>query len=54
MAIKSEKLNFESTTGEMLAARLDLPAAQAGDNSTRQSPDRGLISNRLCESQRSR
>ena len=26
MAIKSEKLSFESTTGEMLAARLDLPA----------------------------
>ena len=28
MAIKSEKLNFESTTGEMLAARLDLPAGE--------------------------
>ncbi len=28
MAIKSEKLSFESTTGEMLAARLDLPAGE--------------------------
>ena len=28
MAIKSEKLTFESTTGDMLAARLDLPAGE--------------------------
>ncbi|MCH6588140.1 MAG: alpha/beta fold hydrolase, partial [Proteobacteria bacterium] len=26
--MKSEKLSFESTTGEMLAARLDLPAGE--------------------------
>ena len=28
MAIKSEKLSFESATGETLAARLDLPAGE--------------------------